>query len=70
MKHTANPPPPPPPPQKKKKKKKKQKKKKCTFGSVLLRVHLEYVRDDGVDLDVADQPREEYLLDDVTLQRP
>jgi len=40
------------------------------FGRVLLRVHLEYVRDDGVDLDVADQPREEYLLDDVTLQRP
>ena len=39
-----------------------------TFGCILVRVHLKNVRDDGVDLDVPDQPGEEDLLDDVALE--
>ena len=39
-----------------------------TFGPVLVGLHLQYVGQHGVQLDVPDQASEEYLLDDVALE--
>ena len=40
-----------------------------TFSCVLGRIHFQNVRNDRVDLDVADESSEEHLLNHVTLER-